>query len=147
MEPNFVTIFAGGLFLGIGTTIFLLVNGRVLGVSGILGGFFEGTRIIRAFDSKTFENCAFLLGLMIAPGILAAAQGIEDANVGENFWLLALAGLLIGLGARMANGCTSGHSISGTARFSPRSFIASILYLIVAIITYAALHHGQGLEL
>ena len=139
---NYTYALIGGVALGSSGAVLLLVSGKVLGVSGILNGVTEASS-----KAARSENLAFLVGLVLAPGLLAYANGGTETNASSDLWLLAISGLLVGVGARLANGCTSGHSISGTARFSLRSYAASFTYLLVAALVYSTLVHGFGVDL
>ncbi len=116
---------AGGILLGIASAAFILVNGRVLGISGILGGLRVPKR------SDTSWRVFFLLGMVLAPATLAllapglvSAPRIEAGNVA-----IAAAGLLVGLGTRYGSGCTSGHGVCGLSRLSPRSLVATLAFM------------------
>lgn len=116
---------AGGILLGIASAAFILVNGRVLGISGILGGLLVPKR------SDTSWRVFFLLGMVLAPATLAllapglvSAPRIEAGNVA-----IAAAGLLVGLGTRYGSGCTSGHGVCGLSRLSPRSLVATLAFM------------------
>ncbi len=119
------TALAGGILLGIASAAFILVNGRVLGISGILGGLLVPKR------SDTSWRVFFLLGMVLAPATLAllapglvSAPRIEASNVA-----IAAAGLLVGLGTRYGSGCTSGHGVCGLSRLSPRSLVATLAFM------------------
>ena len=119
------TALAGGILLGIASAAFILVNGRVLGISGILGGLLVPKR------SDTSWRVFFLLGMVLAPATLAllapglvSAPRIEAGNVA-----IAAAGLLVGLGTRYGSGCTSGHGVCGLSRLSPRSLVATLAFM------------------
>ena len=116
---------AGGILLGIASAAFILINGRVLGISGILGGLLVPKR------SDTSWRVFFLLGMVLAPATLAllapglvSAPRIEAGNVA-----IAAAGLLVGLGTRYGSGCTSGHGVCGLSRLSPRSLVATLAFM------------------
>jgi len=119
----------GGVLIGISATILLAFNGRVAGISGILEG------ILPPSDENTRWRAVFLVG-MIATG-LAMAPVLPDAFIDVNrpIWLVTVAGLLVGIGTRMSNGCTSGHGVCGMAMFSKRSFVAVGVFLTTGILT------------
>jgi uncharacterized membrane protein YedE/YeeE len=119
----------GGVLIGISATILLAFNGRVAGISGILEG------ILPPSDENTRWRAVFLVG-MIATG-LAMAPLLPDAFIDVNrpIWLVTIAGLLVGIGTRMSNGCTSGHGVCGMAMFSKRSFVAVGVFLTTGILT------------
>jgi hypothetical protein len=113
----------GGLLIGGAGAIFLLVNGRIMGVSGIAAGLLDGSG-----TGPFGERAAFVAGLVVAPGLLAASFGAETHMTG-NIALPGAAGLLTGLGTRLANGCTSGHGVCGMSRLSVRSLAATCVFV------------------
>ena len=128
---NFTPISAtlGGLIIGLAVVIFFLFNGRLVGISGI------AANALTDKDNK-FDNLLFLLGLIIAPIIYSLFTNKETSiTISNSLILLIVAGLLVGIGTRISGGCTSGHGISGIGRFSLRSIIATITFMIVGILT------------
>ena len=119
----------GGVLIGISATILLAFNGRVAGISGILEG------ILPPKDANTNWRIVFLIG-MILTGI-ALSPVLPDAfiDVSRPIWLVTLSGLLVGIGTRMSNGCTSGHGVCGMAMFSKRSFVAVGVFLATGILS------------
>lgn len=128
----------GGLMIGASAALLLLVNGRVLGASGLLGSLVE-----RAPDALR-ENAAFVAALAFVPGLAVLAFGRPEFTLKADLPVLALAGLLVGFGTRMANGCTSGHGVVGMARFSRRSIVATLVYLAVGFATFHLARHIWG---
>ena len=128
---NFTPIpaFTGGLIIGLAVAVFFLLNGRLVGISGI------ASNALTENENK-FDNLLFLLGLITAPFIysLFSNEGI-NISISNSYVLLIAAGLLVGIGTRISGGCTSGHGISGIGRFSLRSIIATITFMIVGILT------------
>ena len=128
---NFTPIpaFTGGLIIGLAVAVFFLLNGRLVGISGI------SSNALTEKENK-FDNLLFLLGLITAPFIysLFSNEGI-NISISNSYVLLIAAGLLVGIGTRISGGCTSGHGISGIGRFSLRSIIATITFMIVGILT------------
>jgi len=119
---------AGGLLIGLSATMLLLLNGRIAGVAGIVGRLVQGTGVA--------TNAAFVIGLMLGPLAYRIAAGQPPASSITAPWpLLVVAGLLVGFGARMGSGCTSGHGILGLARLSPRSMVAVACFLAAGILT------------
>ena len=114
----------GGAIIGVAAAVYLLVNGRIMGASGIIGALVDGS----AKDTWS-ERAAFLAGLAIVPGILAMLMGGADTHLTGNLVVVALAGLLVGVGTRIANGCTSGHGVCGISRFSLRGMVATVFYI------------------
>ena len=128
---NFTPIpaFTGGLIIGLAVAVFFLLNGRLVGISGI------ASNALTEKENK-FDNLLFLLGLITAPFIysLFSNEGI-NISISNSYVLLIAAGLLVGIGTRISGGCTSGHGISGIGRFSLRSIIATITFMIVGVLT------------
>ena len=120
---------AGGLVIGLSAAILLLGNARILGASGILGSIVEGSEP----DSAT-ERLWFLGALIGVPGIAVLIFGAPQTNVSGDLSLLVLAGVLVGIGTRLANGCTSGHGVCGMSRFSWRSIVSTLVYLAAGIV-------------
>jgi uncharacterized membrane protein YedE/YeeE len=113
----------GGLLLGLSASLFILVNGRILGISGIVGGLLTP----RAGD--TSWRLAFVLGLVIAPSVYTLFAGPVLATVDAGWATLIVAGLLVGVGTRYGAGCTSGHGVCGLSRLSPRSLVATLSFM------------------
>jgi len=126
IESEWIIGLFGGLMIGTAGSIFLLVNGRILGPSGILGGLLDGSG--RA--NKT-ERISFILGLIIAAAIVAQIMGRATTGITSDLLIVIAAGILVGLGSRMANGCIGGHSVCGISRFSPRGITATVIYVLV----------------
>ena len=128
----------GGLMIGGAAALYLLVNGRVMGASGIVGQMLDGTA------GKTWsERLVFLAMLVAVPAGIYWHYGAET-HLSGNWILLTVAGFLTGIGTRMANGCTSGHGVCGISRLSPRGIIASLLYVGFGVVTVALFRHGLG---
>jgi uncharacterized membrane protein YedE/YeeE len=116
----------GGIILGVASAIFILVNGRILGISGILGG------LLPPKAGDTTWRLAFLLGMFAAPTVFHAvvsAQYISAPRIDASGWMVIAAGLLVGIGTRYASGCTSGHGVCGLSRLSPRSLVATLSFM------------------
>ena len=128
---NFTPISAltGGLIIGFSVFLFFILNGRMAGISGIASNFLIS-------KNKRVDNLLFLIGLILGPLIYSyfTKQKIEISITNSLFFLIG-GGLLVGLGTRISEGCTSGHGISGVGRFSLRSIIATITFMIVGILT------------
>ena len=127
---------AGGLLIGAGIALFALLNGRVAGISGILGG------LLRPRSSETGWRVAFLAGLVGAPLAWGLFAALPDARVDAGHPVLLLAGLLVGLGTRYGSGCTSGHGICGLSRRSPRSIVATLAFMAAGFLTVWLLRHA-----
>lgn len=130
---------AGGLLIGTSAALLLLLNGKIAGISGILGGIFQSNR------RESFWRIAFLGGLMLAPVIygLSGAR-LPSISIQGSAGLLIVAGLLVGVGTRLGAGCTSGHGVCGIGRGSPRSLAATGVFLIVAVVTVFITRHVMG---
>ena len=128
---NFTPISAltGGLIIGFSVFLFFILNGRMTGISGIASNFLIS-------KNNRIDNLLFLIGLILGPLIYSyfASQKIE-ISISNSLFLLIGGGVLVGLGTRISGGCTSGHGISGVGRFSLRSIIATITFMIVGILT------------
>lgn len=129
----------GGIMIGASAALFLLLNGRIAGISGILGG------LLAPPSRETGWRLAFLAGLVLAPLVYAGLSGsLPPVKIDASFPLLVLAGLLVGFGARLGAGCTSGHGVCGIGRGSPRSLVATGIFMAVAIATVFVTRHLVG---
>jgi uncharacterized membrane protein YedE/YeeE len=116
----------GGLSLGVASAVFILINGRILGISGILGG------LLPPKVGDIGWRVAFLLGMLAAPTVfmaMAPAGLASEPRIDAGFWTVIAAGLLVGIGTRYASGCTSGHGVCGLSRLSPRSLVATLSFM------------------
>ncbi|MGJ7250738.1 YeeE/YedE family protein [Morganella morganii] len=116
----------GGLMIGIAVAVLLLFNGRIAGISGIFANM---------FTKQSGWRIAFIAGLAGAPWVYRLFAGQSDVVIAADYPLLIAAGLLVGFGTRLANGCTSGHGICGMARLSKRSFAAVAVFMVSAFLT------------
>ena len=130
---------AGGLVIGLSAAVLLLGNARILGASGILGSVVEGSE-----PDATTERLWFLGALIGAPALAVLIFGAPQTNVSGDLPLLALAGVLVGLGTRLANGCTSGHGVCGMSRFSVRSIVSTLVYLAAGFVVMFVARHILG---
>lgn len=119
----------GGSIIGIAVSLLLLFNGKVLGVSGILGELFNNPL------SKNYWRLFFVLGLLISPLIYSIFHPIPIIEITSNKLLIIIGGLLVGFGSRLGSGCTSGHGVCGLARLSVRSFIATMTFIFFGFVT------------
>lgn len=126
---------AGGLLIGVAVTMFALLNGRIAGISGVLGGLF------RPASGDIRWRLAFLGGLVGAPVVyqLLAPLPVMEVDVGTT--TLIVAGLLVGIGTRYGSGCTSGHGVCGLSRLSPRSLIATFAFMLAGFATVFVVRH------
>ena len=130
--------FIGGLMIGAGALVLLLCNGRIAGISGIMGNLFANAR-------ETGWRLAFLVGLVAAPFIwLVATGGSYNIEITDSVLLLVAGGLLVGFGTRMGSGCTSGHGVCGLGRASPRSITATLIFIGIAMVTVYVMRHVIG---
>ena len=128
---NFTPVAAtlGGILIGLAVVVFFLFNGRLVGISGIAANALTD-------KNNRFDNALFLLGLVIGPILYSFFTNNEiKITISNSFILLIIAGLLVGIGTRISGGCTSGHGISGCGRFSLRSIVATVTFMIVGILT------------
>lgn len=142
MNPDWLNGLLGGAMIGAAAGLFLLGNGRIAGISGIAGGLLDdvarGLPGGRSARRLAGENALFVLGLLLAPLLYAALGGTIDIVVSRDLGLLTAAGVLVGFGARLGSGCTSGHGVCGAARLSRRSMVAMGTFMAAAIATVAA---------
>ena len=134
MNPDWINALIGGLMIGTATGILMLGNGRIAGVSDILGRLIE-----RSKPSDWVERTLFIVGLLAAPFAYYATNNVPEITVTNSLPLLILGGLAVGIGSRMGSGCTSGHGVCGNARLSKRSIIATLTFLTTGVLTVAAL--------
>ena len=128
----------GGLLLGVASAAFILINGRILGISGILGG------LLPPKVGDIGWRVAFLLGMLAAPTVfmaLAPAGLASEPRIDAGFWTVIAAGLLVGMGTRYASGCTSGHGVCGLSRLSPRSLVATLSFMGAGFFIVYILRH------
>ena len=129
----------GGILIGLSTVLLLLVNGRIAGISGIVGG------LLTSKASDAGWRVAFLAGLVSAPLLYGmTVGGVPPVTVTASTGLLIAGGLLVGFGTRLGGGCTSGHGVAGLARLSPRSLVATGVFLATAIATVFVARHVIG---
>jgi len=128
---NFTPVSAliGGLIIGLAVVLLFVLNGRLIGISGIASNFLTS-------KNNRMDNFLFLVGLIIGPIVYKLITQDEiNISISNSLLLLAIAGLLVGVGTRIGGGCTSGHGISGIGRFSLRSIVATVTFMIVGILT------------
>ncbi len=132
------TSLAGGVLLGISVSLFVLLNGRALGISGLLGG------LLKPRTGDVGWRLALLAGLLVSPfvhGWLAPADLIRAPRIDAGLGLVVLAGLLVGIGTRYGDGCTSGHGVCGLSRLSPRSLVATLAFMGAGFATVFVMRH------
>lgn len=128
----------GGLLIGLAATLFILLNGRIAGISGIFAG------LLRAQHVRQTWRWAFIAGLLIAPFVYRQFSPLPSITLQTSVWMTVLAGLLVGIGTRLGNGCTSGHGVCGIARLSTRSMIATLTFMSTGILTVFLTSFLQG---
>jgi uncharacterized protein len=138
---NFTPISAaiGGGLIGLSAVLLMLLTGRIAGISGIFGGLLD----FRSEDKDW--RIAFIAGLILAPLISGwIGYAMPPPQLPANWTVIIAAGLLVGFGARLGGGCTSGHGICGVARLSVRSIAATVIFMLAAIVTVAVTRHVFG---
>lgn len=132
------TSLAGGLMIGIATALFLVFNGRIAGISGIVGGLLTPARGDIAW------RLAFVGGLVLSPHVFSSIAPLPPAHIEASYPVLILAGLLVGIGTRYGSGCTSGHGVCGLSRRSPRSMAATVAFMFAGFVTVYVVRHLVG---
>jgi hypothetical protein len=125
----------GGLLLGLASALFILVNGRILGISGIVGG------LLRPVRGDVGWRLAFLAGMLAAPVLYALVTVPVAPRVDASWPVVIIAGLLVGAGTRYGSGCTSGHGVCGLSRLSPRSLVATLAFMGAGFVTVFVVRH------
>ena len=128
----------GGILIGIAATLFLLLGGRVAGISGIVGGLLNLRR------SDIAWRAAFVVGLLVAPLAYMTVAQLPKLRVDAGFGTLVVAGMLVGIGTRLGSGCTSGHGVCGVSRLSPRSLVATAAFMATGFATVYVTRHLVG---
>ena len=129
---------AGGVLLGLASALFVLLNGRILGISGIVGG------LLRPRAGDMGWRLAFVLGMLVAPGLYWLVVGPTQPRIDANWGMVVIAGLLVGVGTRYGSGCTSGHGVCGLSRMSPRSLVATLAFMGAGFVTVFLIRHALG---
>ena len=132
------TSLAGGLLIGLAAAAFVLLNGRIAGISGILGG------LLRPAQGDIAWRVAFLAGLIGAPLAYGLFTALPEVRIEAGDTALVAAGLLVGLGTRYGSGCTSGHGVCGLSRLSPRSLAATLSFMLAGFVTVFVIRHLLG---
>lgn len=126
---------AGGALLGLATALLLLFNGRIAGISGIVGGLIKP----RLHDAGW--RVAFIGGLIVAPLVWQLFSQLPNIQIDTGYGLLILSGLIVGMSTRFGSGCTSGHGVCGISRLSPRSIIATLAFMAAGFVTVYVVRH------
>lgn len=132
------TSLAGGLLIGVAAAMFLLLNGRIAGISGILGG------LLRPTPGDIGWRVAFILGLLVAPLVYQLVAPLPSVQIDADTATLVLAGLLVGVGTRYGSGCTSGHGVCGLSRLSLRSLVGTASFMAAGFLTVFVVRHLFG---
>jgi uncharacterized protein len=129
---------AGGVLIGLAAAMFILLNGRIAGISGILGG------LLKPAKGDLSWRVAFVLGLVASPLVYALFAAVPPSHIDASWGALVLAGLLVGMGTRYGSGCTSGHGVCGLSRLSPRSLAATVAFMGAGFVTVFVIRHVLG---
>lgn len=129
------TALAGGVLIGLAAAAFILFNGRIAGISGIVGG------LLRPQRGDVGWRLAFLAGLLAAPVLYGMVTALPEATIDAGAGTLVAAGLLVGIGTRYGSGCTSGHGVAGISRGSPRSLVATAAFMFAGFLTVYVVRH------
>lgn len=132
------TALAGGILIGLASAWLILMNGRIAGISGILGGLLGSTQGDRSW------RLAFVIGLLAGPAVWGLFHALPTIDIRASVPMLVAAGLLVGIGTRYAAGCTSGHGVCGLSRLSPRSLAATLAFMFGGFATVYVVRHLLG---
>ena len=130
---------AGGVLIGIAVAMFALLNGRIAGISGVVGGLLKPTA------GDVGWRAAFVIGLLGSPLVFALFAALPEPRIAAGYGTLVLAGVLVGVGTRYGSGCTSGHGVCGLSRLSPRSLVATVTFMAAGFVTVFVTRHLLGL--
>lgn len=142
MHTDWIWGFGGGLMIGLAAAGYLLMNGKIMGISGIFGGLLDGTG--RASWPERLAFVASLIGVPWLMTLMLPANPGSGTQITGNWLVIVAGGLLVGLGTRLANGCTSGHGVCGMSRLSLRSIAATVFYVLAGGLTIALFRHVLG---
>ena len=130
---------AGGLLIGLAAALLLSFNGRIAGISGIMGGL-----LARPRAEEFGWRAAFMLGLLLAPALYRLFADLPESRIDAGWATLVAAGLMVGYGSRLGSGCTSGHGVCGLSRLSPRSLVATLTFMAAGFVTVFVARHVLG---
>lgn len=139
MPMDWIMGLAGGGLIGLAAAVYLLVNGRIMGASGIIGGLVDGSG-----RHEWAERVALIGGLFAVPALAALWMGGAQTYLTDNWLVIIASGLLVGVGTRLANGCTSGHGVCGISRLSLRGIVATAFYIGAGGLTVILFKHSLG---
>lgn len=134
LPSDWIQGFAGGMLIGVGAIVLMLFNGRIAGISGITASALTQLK-------QSAWRWAFLVGLIAAPLVTALAGFKLPESIPASLPMMAVAGLLVGIGTRIGSGCTSGHGICGLSRWSLRSLFATLIFMGTAVLTVSVVRH------
>ena len=129
---------SGGVLIGVAAAMFVLLNGRIAGISGVLGG------LLKPVNGDVLWRVAFVVGLVASPAVYALFASVPTPRIAATWGALVLAGLLVGVGTRYGAGCTSGHGVCGLSRLSPRSLAATAAFMGAGFVTVFVIRHVLG---
>ena len=129
---------AGGVLIGIAAAMFVLLNGRIAGISGVIGG------LLKPVKGDVVWRAAFVAGLVGAPLVYMLLSKLPERPIDAGYSALVAAGLLVGVGTRYGSGCTSGHGVCGLSRLSPRSLVATATFMGAGFVTVFVVRHLFG---
>jgi uncharacterized protein len=129
---------AGGVLIGLAAALLVLLNGRIAGISGIVGGLLAPKR------GDVGWRLAFVAGLVLAPVLWLAVAALPPIRIEAGYPLLIVAGLVVGFSTRYGTGCTSGHGVCGISRLSPRSIVATLIFMTAGFVTVFIVRHLLG---
>ena len=129
---------SGGVLIGVAAAMFVLLNGRIAGISGVLGG------LLKPVNGDVLWRVAFVVGLVASPAVYALFASVPTPRIDATWGALVLAGLLVGVGTRYGAGCTSGHGVCGLSRLSPRSLAATAAFMGAGFVTVFVIRHVLG---
>ena len=130
---------AGGMLIGLAAAMFVLLNGRIAGISGVIGGLFKPVK------GDVAWRAVFVLGLVGAPWVYELFAALPQPRIDASFGAVVIAGLLVGVGTRYGSGCTSGHGVCGLARLSARSLVATVAFMVAGFATVFVTRHMLGI--
>ena len=125
----------GGMLIGLASAMFVLLNGRIAGISGVLGG------LLKPLKGDVLWRAAFIAGLIGAPLVYTLVAVVPAVQIDAEYGALIAAGLLVGVGTRYGAGCTSGHGVCGLSRLSPRSLVATLVFMGAGFVTVFVMRH------
>ncbi|OFE12614.1 YeeE/YedE [Pseudohongiella acticola] len=129
------TALAGGLLIGLAAAMFILLNGRIAGISGIVGG------LLTAKQGDNLWRVLFIVGMLLAPILWLGFSQLPPIQIDADYPLLIISGLIVGISTRYGAGCTSGHGVCGISRLSPRSMVATLAFMGTGFLTVYVIRH------